>query len=284
MNKMIALLLGLSLSLAGTAQSIKMYNASTKEEVALEKMALELANADVVFVGEQHDDSLTHVFQAQLFKALASVRENRLALSLDMFETDCQEVLNEYLAGLINEDRLIREGRAWGNYKDYRPLVEFAKEQQLRVIAANAPRRYVNLVARRGMKSLDSLSAVAKKWLPPLPYDTLSGPYYEKFSALMGGHGSSNIYYSQSLWDASMSYSIYRYRKQHKKELVYHLCGSFHSDNWLGTVAQLRKRNRKLTIKTVSCIPFSRPEAQDRDSWAQLADYVVLTTATVVNP
>src|SRR5258705_13101569 len=100
-------------------------------------------------------------------------------------------------------------------------MIEYAKQNTLNVIAANPPRRYVSMVSRRGMRSLDSLSKDAKKFLPPLPYDTFTGRYREKFIETMKespGGGSPNIYYSQSLWDAGMSYSIYKFLKKHKQQ------------------------------------------------------------------
>jgi uncharacterized iron-regulated protein len=141
---------------------------------------------------------------------------------MEMFETDNQLVLTEYMQGRIDETRFTKDLRLWNNYKDYRPMIEYAKQNKIPVIAANPPRRYVNLVSRRGMKLLDSLSKDAKKYLPPLPYDTLMGRYREKFFEIMKGSpggGSPNIYYSQSLWDAGMGYSIYRFlKKQGQKD------------------------------------------------------------------
>ena len=259
------------------AQKFTAYRAANMQPVSVTDMAAELSTANVVFVGEEHNDSMAHVLQYELFKALYQVKGNQLALSLEMFETDCQVPLNDYLQGFATEAQMIKDARAWGNYKDYRPLVEYAKEQQLYVLAANAPRRYVNLVARRGMPSLDSLSKEAKQWLPKLPYDTLDGAYAKKFWNLMGGHGRPSIYHSQSLWDASMSYSIYQYQKKHKKELVYHLCGRFHSDDKSGTVEQLQRRNKKLVIKNVTCIPKTIADAMTKEALAAIADFVVIT-------
>lgn len=238
------------------------------------------AEADVVFFGEQHDDSLGHVLQDTLFQLLHEKRDGRIALSLEMFETDVQPVLNEYLAGFIPESRLKSDARPWGNYdKHYRPMVEFAKEKGLSVIAANPPRRYVSLVGQRGMAVLDSLPKTALSFLPPLPYDTLSGRYHEKFWETMGSHGarmSHTVYHSQSLWDAGMSYSIARYWRKHKKELIYHLCGRFHSDEWLGTVAQLRQRKPKLNILTISCFPADSEDGQAPEKFGDLADFVII--------
>ena len=103
----------------------------------------------------------------------------------------------------------LKNSRPWGNYQtDYRPLVEFAKENKLKVIAANAPRRYVNMVGRLGKDSLNKLSPNAKQWIAPLPFADSSKIYTDKFNKMMQGHGSENILHSQTLWDATMSYSI----------------------------------------------------------------------------
>ncbi|HMB90379.1 MAG TPA: ChaN family lipoprotein, partial [Rhodothermales bacterium] len=151
----------------------------------------EMAEADAVFVGEQHDDPVGHYLEAELleqaFMHYGQGEDARpVALSLEMFARDVQPILDEYLSGLITEDHFRSSSRPWGNYEtDYRPMVEFAKAHNLPIIAANAPRRYVNRVSRLGPASLDSLSAWAKSWLPPLPYPPASPAYGEKWNALM---------------------------------------------------------------------------------------------------
>ena len=261
-------------------QSVVIYRAKDMKPVSMDSVALELAAANVVFFGEEHDDSLGHVAQFELMKLLQARNPKPLALSLEMFETDCQTVLNEYLSGFINEDRLLKDARPWPTYQQhYRPMVELAKAKGLAVVAANAPRRYVSLVNRRGRASLDSLAKDAKKWLPPLPFDTLDGAYYQKFSKLMGGHGgfSPSFYHSQSLWDATMAYNIAQALKQNKNQQVYHLCGRFHSDEYLGTVAQLRKLRPKTVIKTISCFSERSRADETAQGLPRLADFVIIT-------
>ncbi len=263
----------------------KIYDTHTKQIITIDKIAAALADADVLFFGEEHNDSAGHYLEAEIFKALHKQYGEMLALSLEMFETDNQLALNEYLTGFIPEDRFAKDVRLWSNYKDYRPLIEYAKQNNIPVIAANPPRRYVNLVSRRGMRSLDSLSKKSKKFLPPLPYDTLSGRYREKFLDVMKGSpggGSSNIYYSQSLWDAGMSYSIFRFWKKNRHKKIFHCVGRFHCDEKLGTLAQLQKRKSKLKILNISCFSdasFSNPDpmAIGWEKFSKLGDYVILT-------
>ena len=158
-------------------------------EKNIEQIIDEIKKADVVFLGENHDDTVAHGLQLEILKAAFEKygKDRKVTLSMEMFERDVQTVLNEYLNNLISEQHFLSSSRPWGNYKtDYRPSVEFAKENKLEVIAANAPRRYVNMVSRLGRASLEKLSPDAKKWLAPLPFGEASDAYAAKFNALMG--------------------------------------------------------------------------------------------------
>jgi uncharacterized iron-regulated protein len=259
---------------------IKMYDTRTKQVVDVEKIVADAAKANVVFFGEEHNDSAGHYMEKIIFQALHKQYGNDLALSLEMFEEDNQVALNDYLAGFIPEDRFAKDVRLWSNYKDYRPLIEYAKQNKIHVIAANPPRRYVSMVSRRGMHSLDSLSSGSKKFLPPLPYDTLTGRYREKFMETMKespGGGSPNIYYSQSLWDAGMSYSIYTYWKKNKSKKIFHCVGRFHCDEKLGTLAQLQKRKAGLKILNISSFSDASFSNPDWEKFSGLGDYIIMT-------
>jgi hypothetical protein len=103
-----------------------------------------------------------------------------------MFERDVQGILNEYLEGLITESRFKASARPWEHYdQDYRPMVEMAREAGIPVLAANAPRRYVNRVSRLGAAALDDLSRRARGYLPPLPYPPPSQAYRQEWTNLM---------------------------------------------------------------------------------------------------
>ena len=258
----------------------KIYDTRSKQIVTIDKIVIDMNDADVLFFGEEHNDSAAHYLENKIFRALHAQYDDKIVLSMEMFETDDQLVLNEYLGGTIDEIRFSRDVRLWNNYKDYRPMIEFAKQNKIPVIAANPPRRYVSLVTRRGMRSLDSLSKDAKKFLPPLPYDTLAGRYREKFMEIMKGSPGStsqNIYYSQSLWDAGMAYSIHSYLRKNKNKKVFHCVGGFHTEEKLGTAAQLQIRNKKLKILNISSFSHASFQDPDWEKFSHRGDYIILT-------
>src|SRR5687768_314613 len=114
------------------------YQLFTKDGKATDtdKMLAELSKADVILFGEQHNDSIAHALQLELTQKLFQQHGRQLVLGAEMFETDVQLVLDEYFAGKIPEKNFEAESRIWPNYaKDYKPMVTFAKENNLKVIA-----------------------------------------------------------------------------------------------------------------------------------------------------
>ncbi len=247
------------------------------------------AGADVLFFGEYHDDAVAHAIQAEAFRRIVErySPKRKVILSLEMFERDVQIVVDEYLASLITENHFLLSSRPWGNYKtDYRPLVELAKEKGLQVIAANAPRRYVNMVSRGGRVKLDGLSRDAKAFLAPLPYAEASAEYSRRFKELMGSSaeasmGLDNILSSQSLWDATMAYWISQGLERNKGALVIHLNGGFHTAYRLGTVEHLLNYSPRSKAVVITMRYEENFKNFDKAKHADLGDFVVLTDASV---
>lgn len=276
----------------------RIYDATGKA-ITMEDVLAALDRVEVVCVGELHDDPTAHLFEAELLKLAfahnAAMKRRAtgrpLVLSLEMFERDVQIVLNEYLGGLINERHFLASSRPWNNYeKDYRPLVEFALQHHLAVIAANAPARYVNRASRLGAASLKDLTPAARAWLPPLPYAPASAAYAAKFNQLMTGpqmtggaqgqpspHGNAFLLDAQALRDATMAYAITQHLKRDQRALVLHVNGSFHSEERLGVPEQLRRyrpRTRTLVITMVSDQSYPNFDAA---RLGRLGDFIILT-------
>ena len=281
-------LMSLSISAQVSDANYRIYDA-TGNAADFGQILTRIDNADVVFLGENHDDATAHALQLEIFKSVVEkyAARRKVALSLEMFERDVQVVLDEYLKNLITEKKFLDDSRPWKNYQtDYRPLLELAKDRRLDVIAANAPRRYVNMVSRLGRDSLNQLSPESKKWLAPLPYGEPSQAYGDKFNALMGkmpeaNMGLNKILASQSLWDATMAFSISEYLKNTTNPLVVHLNGAFHTENRLGTVEHLLKYSPKTRVLVVTMRYEDAFTQFDKVKYTNLGDFVILTDAKV---
>lgn len=247
----------------------------TGNKLSFAALVDKLTEAEVIFFGEEHNDSIAHVLQYQLYKSLLA-KKSSLTLSMEMFERDVQLVMDEYLAGLITEKKLRQEGKVWNNYSAYAPLVNLAKENKQQVIAANVPGRYANMVSRKGLASLDQLQRKARHLFAKIKIPEAGDPYLLKVNEAMGAHAHSmgpSVFHAQLLRDATMAESILKAWRKDKKTKILHLTGRFHSDERLGTVAELKRMKPKLNVKTISCFASDG----DLENKKALADFIILT-------
>lgn len=216
----------------------------------------ELQNADVVLFGELHNNSMSHWMELQVAKELYTLKKDKLVMGAEMFEADNHEILQQYLSGAIVEDTFAKKVRLWPNYEtDYKPLIEFSKENKIPFIATNIPRKYASLVMKGGFEALESLKPEEKKFIAPLPveYDAELSQYKKMLEMSgMGNHASANFPKAQAIKDATMAHFINTNLK--KGNLFLHFNGAFHSDNFQGIMWYLQKKNPELKIVTITTV------------------------------
>lgn len=226
------------------------------KDVKYEKMLKEAEDADIVLFGESHDNPISHWLQLELTKDLFDLKKENLVLGAEMFESDNQVILDEYISGLISVSSFESNARLWPNYKtDYKPLVEFAKTNKLKFVATNVPRRYASMVNSKGFEGLDELSADAKTFLPPLPikYDAELNCYKSMMEMEgMGSHVTPNFPKAQAIKDATMAHFILK--NWTKGKLLIHYHGSYHSENFESIYWYLKQSNPDLKIVTIHTV------------------------------
>ena len=281
------MLIALCIPFLAAAQDIskhyKIYDVKNGRITTLDAIIGDLKTANVLFFGEEHNDSIGHYLEAELFKKMSIAYPGKTVLTMEMFHTDVQPVINEYLKGVISEKNFIKEARAWNNYKDYKPMIELAKASQLDVIGGNSAARYSNAVTRGGLEILSQLPENSKVFFAPLPIDTATGRYHDKFIETLGGHsmGGMKVYQTQSFWDATMAWSIAKYAKKNKDKKIFQVNGRFHSDEKLGTLAKLKSYAPKLKIINISCFSAEDFDKPDWNKYMPLGDYVIVTDPKV---
>ena len=251
--------------------------------IAYEKTIDLLAEAEVFLFGELHDNALIHHMQISMTEDLFKKRKGELILGAEMFDSDNQLILDEYLSGLILHRHLVAEAKVWDNYEeDYSALVDFAKEHGLNFIATNIPRRYASLVSREGIEALEGLSGEAKQYIAPLPItvDPATPGYREMMGmSLDMGHGMQtnpeNLVTAQAVKDATMAYFIMKNRAA--RQLLFHYNGVYHSQNYGGIYWYLKKAAPKLTVLTLSSVEGEHLEFQDE--YKGLGDFILVVSS-----
>jgi uncharacterized iron-regulated protein len=272
-----------------TEKNYKIYSVKLNKEVSVEDIVADMKYADVLFYGEEHNDAVTHFLENKLLEGLHAAFSNSITLSMEMFERDVQPIMNEYLTTDIRENTFKKDARAWGNYKDYRPMVEFCKANNLDVVCANSAARYTNLAGRKGQSELLKLPLESKQFFAPLPYDTASGNYYQKLIHLFDDgtpkrkkdttpkKESFNLAMAQSLWDATMAYSISNYLEKHPTKKIFQINGRFHSDEGFGSVTQLKNYSPNTKVLVISSGKDKSFPNINWETYKHLGDYIIIT-------
>lgn len=187
---------------------LSLVDAATGKSITAEAFLTALRMKKVVYVGERHDQPLDHGVQYAILRQLHR-EEASLGIGMEMFQVPFQEPLTMWSAGLIDETVLRRDteyDERWGfDFSMYRPILEYARNRGIEVVALNAPREVAYAVAKGG---IDSLPAEQASALPELDLGN------EQHRALFDsefdagehavGDGVDQYYEAQVVWDETM--------------------------------------------------------------------------------
>ncbi|MDS3860557.1 ChaN family lipoprotein [Thermosynechococcaceae cyanobacterium BACA0444] len=211
----------------------------------------QLAQAQVIYLGETHDRPADHQAQMEIIQALLQKKPG-IALGLEMFQRPFQGVLDRYLAGQLTEVQLQEESeyaQRWGfPWSSYAPVLRLAKEHQLPVLALNTPTEITRQVARNGLESLISTDFT---YIPPLEaIDLTNQAYRQRLAEIFQAHhqGQSHsldldrFFQAQVLWDETMAAVIADYVKQHPEKTLIVLVGQGHLHYGDGIPQRVQRR------------------------------------------
>jgi uncharacterized iron-regulated protein len=270
----------LALFAAACASPARIVRTADGADVSVGAVAADLADADVVALGELHQTPAVHETHLDLIQALHA-RRPQLVIAMEMFERDVQTALLRYLTGAIDEGDFLAAARPWPDYKrDYRPVVEYAKANGIVVLAANAPRKLAAKVAREGAAAVKGDANVARDTTAP------EDAYYAEFVKAMDGHPGvtkeflGRMYAAQCIKDDTMAESITDYlaslRIDELKPLVVLVCGRMHSDHGRGAVQRIKNRRPDLDCRVLSADTVKNPSSDPFPSPRDVGSYVVV--------
>ena len=253
------------------------------KKTSYDKFVKEIAEADIILFGELHNNPIIHWLQYEVTKDIFEQYNDFLALGAEMYEADNQLIINEYLGGHLDYKSLEKEAKLWPNDNtDYRPLLDFARENQLTFVATNIPRRYAAMVHNSGFRAFNDLNDEAKKYIAPVPFEYDEKlPGYANMIKMMGSHGGKkveNMAKAQASKDATMAHFILK--NWTKEKTFIHYNGTYHSMNYEGIVWYLKKANPDLKVAVINSVE-QKDIAELEEENKSTAHYIIAVPETM---
>lgn len=224
----------------------------------LDSFIASLADVDFVGFGELHHHPVGSRVELAMLEGMAA-QARPVALAMEFFEADQQPALDEYLSGAIDEPTFRERTKRDDNYeRSHRPLIEFAKQNNIPVIAANAPRPLVTRYRESGAATyadyLASLSDQDRALLPrtSVPPDD---EFKARFLKTMGPHRGPAFYPAMALWNDAMAESTADFRAEHPEHRILLIAGVYHVAAHLGVITQYSARRPEDSVRVLSMMP-----------------------------
>jgi uncharacterized iron-regulated protein len=281
--KLCALSLSIFLLCSSAAAASTTANPQPGQTYTNQEILQQLVKAKVVYLGETHDSAEDHQAQLKIIREMQ--RQNRkIAIAMEMFQRPFQSAIDNYLAGKLTEEQLVEQteyDRRWRfPWESYAPILRFAKENQLPVLALNTPSEVTRKVASQG---LESLTAEEKKHIPPISEIRTDNAEYRQLLLEVfqqhqkAGQGNSTAFerflQAQVLWDETMAEKIAEFVKANPDYQVVVLAGKGHIIYGYGIPSRVERRLGVGNVKVRSVL-FNSSENLPLSADRPIADFV----------
>ena len=253
------------------------------QAIDYENLIAQLATADVVFIGEVHNNPEHHLIQVQLLQALLENDTLPPAVAMEFFDTTRQPVLDRFMNGDLDETAFLK-AVDWKNswrfpYHLYRPILWASRDKAATLLGINAPNSVVKKVARSGIKNLtteERLQVARDLDLDNTAHRKyLEGIFKQHQAHKDLKHGIQNFdhfYQAQCVWDETMAETIADHITAKGGKVVV-FTGNGHIVNKFGIPDRV---SRRVDVKTATIVLYPLTERTTINK--RMADYVWLTS------
>lgn len=252
-GKLLITFLIITVSIANAYEHFDLLNISNRKIISVKKFVSDVSEANIIIIGELHDNERHHQFQLTVIEELQKKGE-RFAIALEMFRKENQRILDDFIFDSVSLDLFLKTYyENWSApWRLYSSIFLFAKDKKIPLLGINIPKEITEKVAEKGFFSL------SKKDLEKLPPDVLcdvDDDYVSFIKKIFGLHSKNdkefkNFCEAQVLWDKSMAFYVLDYLKRNPEKKVIVLTGAVHS--WKSAVAtQLKRLNKDVEIITL---------------------------------
>jgi len=201
----------------------------------------------IVLLGESHTRPEHHLWELEMIAALHGRRQH-VVIGLEMLPRSAQPVLDQWVAGKIDQQHLLVESK-WKSFWQlpadlYLPILRYARMNRLPLRALNVPRELVSRVAAEGWDQVPETDRQGvSKPAPASPaYEKLLADMYQQHrdkSDLPDATRLARFVSAQLLWDRAFAEGLQAAAHAQPDALVIGLLGSGHVKDGYGVPHQL---------------------------------------------
>nr|VFK67613.1 MAG: Uncharacterized iron-regulated protein [Candidatus Kentron sp. UNK]VFK72846.1 MAG: Uncharacterized iron-regulated protein [Candidatus Kentron sp. UNK] len=244
-----------------------------------------LAEKRVIFVGETHTRLADHSNQLAIIRGLFE-RGKKLAIGMEFFQQPFQAHLDDFIAGNIDDAKLLDRTEYHERWRYdsrlYQPILDFARERKIPLIALNVSSEIVKKVSEKGWDALaedDTLTTEERAQIPRM-LDRSNEEYEKRLRGVFRQHadifsettrpgrspsggreenragkgttGFRRFMDVQLLWDEGMAARAAKYVAEHPARTLIVLAGSGHLAYGHGIPDRFKKR---IPVDTAIVLP-----------------------------
>ena len=254
------------------------------KEITLDDFEKLLYKANIVYVGETHTSTFSHIVQLDVIKILNRKKGSNICVGFEMLNKTLQPFLDEYVEGKIDEDEFLEKvnwQKEWGfDFNLYKPIFDFIREKKLKALALNLPRSIVSKVARGG---LEALNEDERRLLPQKINITKDKKYNTYLKETFYAHNDNpmrkimkfeNYKLAMAVWNENMGDVISNFIKSNPDYSCVVIAGSGHIMYNAAIPWSVKKRTKGL--KHLSVYTQEAYESNEIDKISDYADIVIL--------
>ncbi|HWH77937.1 MAG TPA: ChaN family lipoprotein, partial [Candidatus Binatus sp.] len=137
----------------------RIWDVSSGGFIDRQSLAIRLARADFILLGERHDNPDHHLLQAEVLRGVIAVGR-RPAVGFEIFGLDDARAIANHLAFAPNDAAGLGAAvnwnkSGWPDWTMYQPIAEAALQAKLPIVASNLPLASAKNMSRDGLAALE---------------------------------------------------------------------------------------------------------------------------------
>lgn len=225
-----------------------------------------VGGAQVVLLGEKHDNADHHRLQADVVAMMVQAGL-RPAVAFEMIDVDQQSSVDTYLAHPQRTSRgfghaVEWEARGWPDYALYEPIISVAMEHGLPIIAANAPSTLVRNLAHQGRAAVSGdlwKQLGLDENLPAEMQGALVKELQDSHCGMLPERALEPMALAQRMRDAQMASRIVEAARP-----VALIAGAGHTRTDRGVPWHLKRMKPDLRVVSIAFVEVARGETEPR--------------------